>query len=81
MYKMDLALNNQQWLICHKTKPNCLQSDECRKNILYNKLFVILLYIMLFASTGQRRVVLSSIYIYIYTYGSTSKFIYICIRR
>ena len=22
MYKPDLALNNQQWLICHKTKPN-----------------------------------------------------------
>ena len=22
MYKSDLALNNQQWLICHKTKPN-----------------------------------------------------------
>ena len=22
MYKEDLALNNQQWLICHKTKPN-----------------------------------------------------------
>ena len=22
MYKMDLALNNQQWLICHITKPN-----------------------------------------------------------
>ena len=22
MYKQDLALNNQQWLICHKTKPN-----------------------------------------------------------
>ena len=21
MYKPDLALNNQQWLICHKTKP------------------------------------------------------------
>ena len=21
MYKEDLALNNQQWLICHKTKP------------------------------------------------------------
>ena len=20
MYKKDLALNNQQWLICHKTK-------------------------------------------------------------
>ena len=22
MYKQDLALNNQQWLICHKTKQN-----------------------------------------------------------
>ena len=22
MYKNDLALNNLQWLICHKTKPN-----------------------------------------------------------
>ena len=24
MYKEDLALNNLQWLICYKTKPNCL---------------------------------------------------------
>ena len=22
MYRKDLALNNLQWLICHKTKPN-----------------------------------------------------------
>ena len=22
MYKQDLALNNQQWLICHKSQPN-----------------------------------------------------------
>ena len=22
MYILDLALNNLQWLICHKTKPN-----------------------------------------------------------
>ena len=22
MYKQDLVLNNLQWLICHKTKPN-----------------------------------------------------------
>ena len=22
MYKLDLALNNQQWLICHQTKQN-----------------------------------------------------------
>ena len=27
MYKGDLALNNPQWLICHKTKPNQLYSD------------------------------------------------------
>ena len=25
MYKEDLALNNLQWLICHKTKPNILE--------------------------------------------------------
>ena len=24
MYKRDVALNNLQWLICHKTKPNHL---------------------------------------------------------
>ena len=22
MYKQNLALNKQQWLICHKTQPN-----------------------------------------------------------
>ena len=26
MYKEDLALNNQQWLICHKTQTNYLFS-------------------------------------------------------
>ena len=26
MYKEDLALNNPQWLICHKTKPNQTKS-------------------------------------------------------
>ena len=26
MYKEDLALNNLQWLICHKTKPNPIKS-------------------------------------------------------
>ena len=25
-----MALNNQQWLICHKTKPN--QTNLCRKD-------------------------------------------------
>ena len=27
MYKKDLALNNQQWLICHKTKPNHIHPE------------------------------------------------------
>ena len=22
MYKLDFALDNQQWLMCHKTKPS-----------------------------------------------------------
>ena len=26
MYEEDLALNNLQWLICHKTKPNHIYS-------------------------------------------------------
>ena len=29
MYKPDLALNNLQWLICHKTKPNLTQFVRC----------------------------------------------------
>ena len=27
MYKQGLALNNQQWFICHKTKPNQTNSS------------------------------------------------------
>ena len=30
MYKKDLALNNLQWLICHKTKPNPKQTKQHR---------------------------------------------------
>ena len=26
MYKPDLPVNNLQWLICHKTKPNLITS-------------------------------------------------------
>ena len=32
MYKIDLALNNLQWLMCHKTKPN--QTTSKHINIL-----------------------------------------------
>ena len=27
MYKEDLVLNNQQWLMCHKTQPNPTQPN------------------------------------------------------
>ena len=28
MYKQDLALNNVQWLICHKTQPNHTKPNQ-----------------------------------------------------
>ena len=33
-YKKDLALNNLQWLICHKTKPNPMYSIYMHKEDL-----------------------------------------------
>ena len=33
---MDYALNNPQKLICHKTKPNQINSDYFKKNIVKN---------------------------------------------
>ena len=33
MYKEELALNNQQWLICHKTQPNTKQLIQLFKLI------------------------------------------------
>ena len=30
MYKKDLALNNQQWLICHKTKPSQTKPNQTK---------------------------------------------------
>ena len=32
MYKEDLALNNLQWLICHKTQPNPTQPNLTQAN-------------------------------------------------
>ena len=47
MYKEDLALNNLQWLISHKTKPNqilCIQCI-CIKGILHiNNLQLVIYY-------------------------------------
>ena len=28
MYKQELVLNNQQWLICHKTQPNQTKPNQ-----------------------------------------------------
>ena len=28
MYKEDLVLNNQQWLICYKTQPNSTKPNN-----------------------------------------------------
>ena len=33
---MDLALNNQQWLICHKTKPNFLINMNFANSLILN---------------------------------------------
>ena len=32
MYKEDLALNNLQWLICHKTQPNQTKCNVTKKS-------------------------------------------------
>ena len=29
MYKQDMALNNLQWLICHKTGPTQAKKNNC----------------------------------------------------
>ena len=34
MYKEDLALNNQQWLICYKTQPNQAHEKVSSKYIV-----------------------------------------------
>ena len=36
MYKTDLALDNLQWLICHKTKPNFNQEIPLKKMSIGN---------------------------------------------
>ena len=33
---MDLALNNQPWLMCHKTKPNQIDSFRIVSQIIFN---------------------------------------------
>ena len=35
MYKEDLALNNLQWLICHKTQSNQTKPKKKKKRIQF----------------------------------------------
>ena len=39
-YKKDLALNNLQWLICHKTKPNQTRPDQTKVTFSWKKIIV-----------------------------------------
>ena len=41
MYKEDLALNNQQWLICHKTQPN---KQMCLYECVYLRVYTCICY-------------------------------------
>ena len=47
MYKEDLALNNLQWLICHKTQPTKQHKSEIEiklfKNIAKNMMRIAIL--------------------------------------
>ena len=47
---MDLALNNQQWLICHKTKPN---QTHTHTHTLSHILYCIILYYILVWKKGS----------------------------
>ena len=40
MYKKDFALNNLQYLICHKTKLNQINSDPHRSKALLDDIFI-----------------------------------------
>ena len=51
MYKEDLALNNLQWLICHKTKANqvCVFSYAfCLSSCNSVSFYIYLIYILYF---------------------------------
>ncbi len=37
MYEEDLALNNLQWLICHKTKPNQTKANHIYLIYMYKE--------------------------------------------
>ena len=42
MYKQDLVLNNQQWLMCHKTQPNQIKSNARIANLLMGECLLLM---------------------------------------
>ena len=66
--KMDLALNNLQWLVCHKTQPNQTKLTVlCDRKIVYDYIGLPIFTLILHISY------IIYIYIYIYIYQKFSK--------
>ena len=55
MYKQDLVLNNLQWLICHKTKPN-----QITNIIIIIIIIIIILFLRFFTPVFARGLSLQS---------------------
>ena len=53
MYKEDLALNNLQWLICHKTRPNQTNTTSIYSNssASFQKWLCIFLFLTIFSES------------------------------
>ena len=51
---MDLALNNLQWWICHKTKPNQFNKVQDKYSFLKDILFLFIVYLLQVTLFRQR---------------------------
>ena len=67
MYKKDLALNNLQWLVCHKNKPNhwrkrlVLDLDKQRQTCIYKNI-ILYFYSSMVTLMWSRRAVRESLH-------------------
>ena len=59
MYKPDLALNNLQWLICHKAQSNETKSDKTQLNFQFG-IFLLnyLVYVIKFGFELRKNIIL-----------------------
>ena len=68
MYKGDLALNNQKWLICHKAKPKLTMYPD-QISIVSQRAAILFFHIYIFFRSLSLSLSLHThIYIYIYIY-------------